>query len=191
MTGRWMDLQNVSAEPQLERKIDAILSKYDGHVQLAYELDDILKKEAYRWIGENPLEFLKLGFLRLQETYFKGAWDIRLWAMNELPSLSDPEEEHSYRRSLSFFYSLSDVLIYLLSSFGLLFMLVNIAPIARSVFRWEINLPERILIPTINLAFFVLIVFAFEGQARYNYPVLYLLIMGMFATLTNIRFQRS
>ena len=182
VTGRWMDLQDVPAAPELERKIGDILDKYDGQVQLAYELDELLKGEAYRWIGENPLEFLKMGFFRLQETYFMGAWDVRSWAMNEVPSTLDPQEDVAYRRSLSLFHTLSDVLIYVLSSFGLVYMLVNLIPVARAS-RWDINLPDRILIPTINLAFFVLVVFIFEGQARYNYPVLFLLIIGMFATL--------
>lgn len=183
LTGGWMDLQDVPAAPELEKTVDAVLRKYGGYVQQAYELEPVLKEAAYRWIAENPLEFLKLGFLRVKGTFFMGAWDIRSWAMNEVPSTQDPGEDVSYRRSLSFFHSLSDVLVYLLSSCGLLYMLINIIPVARAVLQKGINLPDRILIPTVNLAFLVLVIFVFEGQARYNFPALFLLICGMFSLL--------
>lgn len=183
LTGGWMDLQDVPAAPELEKTVDTVLRKYGGYVQQAYELEPVLKEAAYRWIAENPLEFLKLGFLRVKGTFFMGAWDIRSWAMNKVPSTQDPGEDAAYRRSLSFFHSLSDVLVYLLSSCGLLYMLINIIPVARAVLRKGINLPDRILIPTVNLAFLVLVIFVFEGQARYNFPALFLLICGMFSLL--------
>lgn len=184
LTGGWMDLRDVPATPELEKTVEAILDKYGGYVQQAYELEPVLKEAACRWIAENPLEFLKLGFLRVKATFFMGAWDIRSWAMNEVPSTQDPGEDAACRRSLSFFHSLSDVLVYLLSSCGLLYMLINIVPVARAVLRRKgLSVPDRILIPTVNLAFFVLVVFVFEGQARYNFPTLFLLICGMFSFL--------
>ena len=183
MTGGWIDLQDVPATPELEKTVDAVLRKYGGYVQRAYELEPVLKEAASRWIAENPLEFVKLGFLRLKATFFMGAWDIRSWAMNEVPSTQDPGEDAAYRRSLSFFHSLCDVLVYLLSSFGLLYLLANIFPVARAFLRRGICLPDRILIPTVNLAFFVLVIFVFEGQARYNFPTLFLLICGLFSFL--------
>ncbi|MGI5881821.1 MAG: hypothetical protein ACOX7L_01995 [Dethiobacteria bacterium] len=178
LTGSWMDLREVPAGPELQETINVTLRRSGGYVQLAADLEPALKKAARRWITENPLEFVKLGFLRLKQTFFMGAWDIRSWAMNGLPSTQDPREEISFRRNLSFFHSLSDVLIYILSSCGLLYMLVHLFPVARAIFRRELHLPDPILIPTINLAFLVFVIFAFEGQARYNFPALPLLIIA-------------
>jgi 4-amino-4-deoxy-L-arabinose transferase-like glycosyltransferase len=183
VTVGWMDPLDVPATAELERAKRDILQRYNGQVQLSYELDPDLKEAASRWIAAHPLEFMKLGFLRLRTTFFMGAWDLRSWAMNELPPTNDLREEADYRRGLSFFHALCDTLVYLLSSFGLWFMFASIIPVGKAIWRKGPALPDRVLIPTINLAFFLFIIFVFEGQARYNYPALFLLITGLFSAL--------
>ena len=184
VTGGWMDPLNVPGTAELDRAKRDILQRHNGQVQLAYELDPVLKSAATRWIAANPLEFMKLGFLRIKTTFFMGAWDLRSWAMNGLPSTNDLQIDPGYRRSLSFFHSLSDIMVHILSSVGILYMLANIIPVGKAILRKAPPLPDSVLIPTINLAFFMLIVFVFEGQARYNYPTLVLLIAGLFSVLS-------
>ena len=182
VSGGWMDPLDIPAPERLQEEKKEILEKYDGHVQLAYELDPLLRKEALRWIAAHPLDFLELGIIRLKTTFFMGAWDIRSWGMNGLPSTQDLKEEPGYRRALSFFHALSDVLIYLLSSMGLWYMFVGLIAAGKAVWRKERGrLPDGALITVINLAFLVLVIFVFEGQARYNFPALFLLITGLFS----------
>lgn len=187
ISGNWMSLRDVPASPEMKKEIEEILDRHYGQAQLAPELDSILKSDAKEWIIQNPIEFMKLGFLRIKQIYFMGAWDIRSWTANELPLIEDKAEPVEYRRSLSFLYSLSDVLIYTISSVGLLYMLLNIFPIIHAVFRKEIKIADYIALPTLNLAFFLGIFFVFEGQARYNYPVLFLLAFCTFVTMEQVR----
>jgi len=180
VTGAWMPLKEVPASPYLKKQIEAELDKNQGNEKLAPHLDEVLKPAAKQWIKVNPGDFARLGLLRIKQTFFSGAWDIEAWTMNEMAETADEEENPiRFQRNLNTFYATADILVYLLCSAGILYLLLNIKPLLLGLFTRR-RLSDAILIPSLNTAFFLAIYFVFEGQARYNYPLLFLFIICLF-----------
>ncbi len=180
VTGAWMPLKEVPASPHLKKQIEEELMKNQGNEKLAPHLDEVLKPAAKQWIKENPGDFARLGLLRIKQTFFSGAWDIEAWTMNEMAETADEEENPiRFQRNLNTFYATANILVYLLCSAGILYLLLNIKSLLLGLFTRR-RLSDAILIPSLNTAFFLAIYFVFEGQARYNYPLLFLFIICLF-----------
>jgi len=180
VTGAWMPLKEVPASPHLKKQIEEELMKNQGNEKLAPHLDEVLKPAAKQWIKENPGDFARLGLLRIKQTFFSGAWDIEAWTMNEMAETANEEENPiRFQRNLNTFYATADILVYLLCSAGILYLLLNIKPLLLGLFARR-RLSDAMLIPSLNTAFFLAIYFVFEGQARYNYPLLFLFIICLF-----------
>lgn len=178
VTGGWMDLRDVPASPQLKKQIDAELVKNQGNEKLAPHLDKILKSAAQQWIKDNPGDFARLSLLRIKQTFFSGAWDIEAWTMNEMAA-TEGEDPVRFQRKLNTFYAAADILAYLLCTAGVLYMLLNIKPLFLGLFTRR-RLSDAILIPSLNTGFFLAVYLVFEGQARYNYPLLFLFAICLF-----------
>jgi len=180
ITGAWMPLKEVPASPHLKKQIEAELVKNQGNEKLAPHLDKVLKPAAKQWIKDNPGDFTRLGLLRIKQTFFSGAWDIETWTMNEMAATADEEENPiRFQRNLNTFYGTADILVYLLCSAGILYLLLNIKPLLLGLFTRR-RLSDAILTPSLNTAFFLTIYFVFEGQARYNFPLLFLFVICLF-----------
>jgi hypothetical protein len=186
-TGAWMPLSEIYASPELRAKMDSILNHGSRSEKLAHELEVVFKPEAKKWIRENPCEFTKLGLLRLKATFFSGAWDIEAWAANEFKEKQDLWTEIEYVRSANAFRAVTDFIINLLSAFGFMYVLLNVKNILWGLFKKDETLNDLITIPALNIAFFIAIYFVFEGQARYNFPVLLFLIIAMTISLDMIK----
>lgn len=185
VNGGWMPLKDAAASPQLRAQIDEILEHGKRSEKLAYELDPLLKAEGKRWILAHPLEFAKLGILRVQTTFFNGAWDIGSWAMNGLYP-GTPFWTVELERDLKAFRAVSDALLNSMNGLAFAFVLLAAIPVVRSLFRREEKLPVGMILPTVNVSFFILIYFVFEGQARYNFPVLFLLAVCAVLAVSSI-----
>jgi hypothetical protein len=186
-TGAWMPLSEIYASPELRAKMDSILNHGARSEKLAHELEVIFKPEAKEWIQENPWEFTKLGLLRLNATFFSGAWDIEAWTANEFKEKQDWWTEIEYLRSANAFRAVTDFVINLLSAFGFMYVLLNVKNILWGLFKKDETLNDLITIPTLNIAFFIAIYFVFEGQARYNFPVLFFLILATVVILDRMK----
>ena len=193
VTGAWMPLKEVPASPQLKKQIDAELKKHQDNEKLAPHLDKILKPAAQQWIKDNPGGFARLGLLRIKQTFFSGAWDIEAWTMNKMAETAAEEENPiRFERNLNTFYATADILVYILCSVGILYLLLSIKPLLLGLFTRQ-RLGDAVLIPSLNTAFFLAVYFVFEGQARYNYPLLFLFIICLFiiGQKTSAGLQRS
>ncbi len=175
--GAWMPLDQVPVSPELQRQINDILQNGDRSIKLAYELDPILKEEAKKWIVNNPMKFIELGLIRLKVIFFGGAWDIHAWAMNEFQGDNQPWTPMEYKRNMNFIFSLTSALLYMLSTFGLIYVFMNVKHILLGLFKKDYPLNDAIIVLTMNLAFFMAVYFVYEGQPRYNYPILFLLVI--------------
>lgn len=193
VNGMWMPLEKVPAEPQLKASIDRELSKNQDNVKLAPGMDKILKPAAQQWIRQNPGDFIKLGLLRLKQTFFSGSQDISAWAMNNIQQTHEQKTSPRYIRNLNFFNAVADILVYILCSAGILYLLLNTGVILRSLFSRQLTLSDAILLPSMNTAFFLAVYFVFEGQPRYNYPLLFLfaISLGIMMHKTSTGLQRS
>jgi hypothetical protein len=178
VNGAWMPLKEVPASPELKKQIEVELIKSQGSEKLAPHLDKLLKPAAKQWIKDNPGGFARLGLLRIKQTFFSGSWDIEAWTMNGMAE-TKPENPISFQRNLNAFYTLANILVYILCSAGILYLLLSIKPLLLGLFTRQ-RLSHAILIPSLNTAFFLAIYFIFEGQARYNYPLLFLFVICLF-----------
>ncbi len=183
--GGWMDYHQIKKPEALEQAIEAEVQSHGASVKTAPNLEVLLKPYAVDYIRANPLEFLKLGVIRIHATYFDGAWDLDAWTMNEvsydklseiLPSFGDVDE-FTYARFMNFFRALSDIILGVISGFGIIYVFMNIFRMIRALYKQNLNLESFVVIPAINLAFVSLVFFVYEGQPRYNFIVLFLLIM--------------
>lgn len=193
VNGMWMPLEKVPASPQLKKDIQRELSQNQDNVKLAPGLDKVLKPAAKQWISDNPGDFMKLGLLRLKQTFFSGAEDIRAWAMNDIQSTPAQKDSPRFNRNLNFFNGVADILVYILCSAGIMYLLLNLGAIFKSLFSRDLTLSNAILMPSLNTAFFLAIYFVFEGQPRYNYPLLFLfaITLGIIMHKTSQGLQRS
>jgi hypothetical protein len=178
VNGAWMPLGEIPASPDLQKKIDAELAENQGSEKLAPHLEQVLKPVAKQWIKDNPGGFLLLGLLRLKQTFFTGAWDLGAWAMNEIEQ-GEQANPVFFRRNLNAFFAAADILIYILCSAGILYFLLSIKPLLQGLFTRR-RLSDSISVPGLHIAFFLAIYFVFEGQARYNFPLLFLFIICLF-----------
>jgi len=179
VSGSWMPLEKVPASPQLKIQIQRELNKNQNNVKLAPGLDKVLKPAAKQWISQNPGTFMQLGLLRLKQTFFSGAQDISAWAMNDIQRTKEQKTSTRFNRNLNFFNAIADILVYILASAGILYLLLNLKIMLRSLFSRQLCLSDQILLPSLNTAFFLAIYFVFEGQPRYNYPLLFLFAISL------------
>lgn len=182
-TGAWMPLEAVKAPQKVKKEVASILQK--KHVKVAHEIEPIIKKQAKSWIIENPIEFFKLGSLRIHQTFFKGAWDLEAWTSNDTKKIDEQykkwekEEQRFYLRDKNFSRAMKDIVVYILNSFGIIYMLTSIKPILVAFFKKDYKLNYELLIPAVNTAFFIAVDFVYEGQTRYNFPLLFIFAMSM------------
>lgn len=174
--GAWMDLSQTGATDALSGEINKYLAG-PGGLKAAAELEPVLKNAALEYIKSNPLEFLKLGVLRVYETFFTGSNDVSQWAMNGwTPNRRDRNLWDALLNIISFIFSVS-ALIFAFTGVRGLFA-------ASAKHRTDGAGFHKSMI-TLNIVFFTAVVFVFEGQARYAFPVYLFMICAFMFLITD------
>jgi len=190
ISGSWMPLEDTVMSDGTRALMEAILD--DGRsVKQAYELELPLAREASKWIHDNRLAYMQLGLMRIQKTYFHGADDILDWTMNDWKYEEGAPSEYKDKRHTAFAMSLFTVMVNIVSAAGFIFLFLYFWPYLKSCFTKKrfMDGPENLLF--LNIAFFALIVFAFEGQPRYNHSVLIFFIAALVWICDKVVSQRS
>lgn len=135
------------------------------------KVDEAGKKYAFNWIIHNPYSFAKIGLKKLDNVFIK--YDDGYWSTMKL--------ENS--KSFPYAAMLGKVNkgIHLVTMFfigAFLFILIF------KVFSHK-SLDHLSLVLLMNIAFYVLITFVFEGQPRYLFPLWPLFIICICYTFTN------
>ncbi len=174
--GGWMSLEAIYKTPELQEKIDAHLENGERSVKLASDIELDFKEAAVGWIKQNPVEFLKLGVIRLHSTYFNGTWDLHQWTFNRLQAehTGDPV---ALSRNMKLFKAVGDVFLAILSVSGLLFVLFNLKTLLFGLFNKR-RYRDALLVPLLHLGFISAVYFVYEGQPRYNQPVIPFLLIA-------------
>lgn len=205
--GGYMPLDSIEKTPELAEKINQHLQSGALSLKLAANIETDLKPAAKQWIAENPVEFLKLGIIRIHSTLFNGAWDIDAWTMNgygedgkakpaltpdgkasgsstdnasgkgqtELTEKEKKAQQIIWQRQTNFFRSINDISQGILTSFGVVFVLANLPIFFSGIVSTKRRLGAAISIPLLNIGFICAVVLVYEGQPRYNFPLLFLL----------------
>ncbi|WP_053954762.1 glycosyltransferase family 39 protein [Inediibacterium massiliense] len=182
-TGAWMDLEDVKAPKEVKEQVRNILKT--KNVKVAHEIEPIIKPQGKKWILSHPITFFKLGTLRLEETFFGGTWDIEAWTANDNEKIKKEydtwkkQRQVNYTRDMNFKMAYQNIIVYILTSFGMIYMIIGIKPMIIALFKREYKLPYDLLIPFFNTVFLTAVYFVYEGQARYNFPLLFLFAIAM------------
>jgi len=179
--GGWQSFDDIYKPQGLQEKIDQHLSNPLGSVKIASDIELDFKPEAQTWIRENSLEFMKLGVIRVHSTYFYSSWDIEDWAMNgyrEKLLKENPQDEKKIARHFNFMMASFDIMLFIITGFSLMYIILNFKDIVSAIFLMKKKINALTSIVFLNLSYISLVYFVYEGQPRYNFIVLFLLIIA-------------
>jgi 4-amino-4-deoxy-L-arabinose transferase-like glycosyltransferase len=187
--GGYMRVEKADTYAKVENQIKREPGEPEGSFK--HRRGKLFGKEAKNWIIHHPTTFAVLGFLRVQKTFFKGAPDLSAWAMNHLkeekqkgPSLY---QEIFTPRRMNAFLAFASFCLYILSTFGFLYVFVYAKDVLLVLFRRREPLPPIIVLPVLHIAFFIAVYFVFEGQPRYSFPILFMFTICLAAGLHMMR----
>ncbi|NFM45720.1 hypothetical protein FDB72_06150 [Clostridium botulinum] len=179
--GAWMQIANIDISDKLKKQFKkynfnyrTIVEDEVDQVMLKPELNDLFKKEAKKWIINNPIKFIKIGTIRVKNTFFNGAGDIYQWGTN-----GAEEKNNLFILKSNYMRYFSNYYIYILSFFGFFYIIYNLKNILISFFKKNSNISYIESILFFNILYFIFISFVFEGQQRYNFPILFLCAISM------------
>lgn len=174
ITGTWMNAYKVEATDEFKTKLQNVGYIYDVDAQtekaqnlINPKASKIFQQGAVNWIVNNPGEFISLGVLRIISVFFDGASDIKLWGFE--PNIWNNLTANQIRL-FKVGLGLSNILIYTLSISVIIMVVLNI----KNMFLKQTEFP--LLLILWSIAFFYAIYFVVEGQSRYNFPTLFLMI---------------
>ncbi|PLR78263.1 hypothetical protein CU633_07040 [Bacillus sp. V3-13] len=167
-TGTYMDPDHVTTSQAFKEKISKLEPK-------TIAADEAYKEEALKWIINNPLDFVKLGLLRVKNTFFTNPWDIPQYTMTGI-DFHNLSETNNKIYTIS--YQLLDGFLLVTNILGFIYVFMNVFIILFTMFKKNKKLSYLQIIPTLNIGMFTLIHFVFEGQPRYAFPVLFLLVLS-------------
>ncbi|MCL2855339.1 MAG: glycosyltransferase family 39 protein [Defluviitaleaceae bacterium] len=185
VNGLWMNPLRATADfPDRHAILEQAL---DGRtIHQAYDVEPYLSAWAREWISQNPVEYLKLGVLRVYRTFFDGANDIPQWAANVSPMYDEGLTEAQrtwHRRNHNFLEASAGIITFILNGTGFLFMFAMVKKYAVGLFTKNGRISLHTAIIFINLAFLIVIPFFFEGQARYAFPAFIFVIPAAVAAI--------
>ncbi len=171
--GTWMNAFKVPATEEFKQELRDVGFEYDvdhitektQNLRNAYS-GDIFKKEAIKWIIHHPSEFIALGCLRIVNVFFDGASDVQLWGFENLGQMTIMQN-----RLFKVFMGVADSIIYVISASFIFVLVLNI----KRIFSKKANL--SLLLIVWSTLFFYAVYFVIEGQARYNFPTLFMLFV--------------
>lgn len=159
--GRWMPVDDI---PNSITKTN----KYKNANMT--EKNHMLKSAAKKWILKHPGDFIKLGYLRLKNTYYL-ADDI-------LYTTFGSNVPQGIQGKL---YNYNSIIKHILLIPALLFMLFYSVYIIYCLFTHRQKSLNGILTLGLIISYmFACVYFVTEGQARYSFPVMFLIIIYFF-----------
>lgn len=172
--GSWMNSYRIPASEEFKRKLKDVGFEYDvdhiteknQNLRNAYS-GEIFKDEAIKWIKSHPIEFFSLGCLRVINVFFDGASDVKLWGFENLDKMTITQN-----RIFKVFMGVADTIIYVISTSFIFLIILNI----KKIFSNKADF--SLLLVCWSVLFFYAVYFVIEGQARYNFPTLFLLLIS-------------
>ena len=131
------------------------------------------------WARNNPVEYMKLGVMRVYQTFFAGTNDIQQWTMNGYR-----DDLALYQRNSRLFNAVFNTITYILNAAGFIFIGISFVFFIKRFFSLTAVSDSLTGIILINVSFFVLLAFVYGGEARYAFPV-FLFMIPAFVRLIN------
>jgi hypothetical protein len=188
--GGWLPIESIPKSKELKKALakygysDKTENTPQGNkVTSEPNIDRILRGEAIHWIATNPFSFATLGVIRIYNAFFTAGSDIKDWAM----AGAFPNRGPMLNRLVNLFIASSTWMTLFLSINGFIYFFFNSKPVLSAIIRRDEIIKERYYVPVLNLAFFIMLFFVFEGQPRYGYPLFMLFAFNAATILLVIR----
>lgn len=166
-TGSWQNPFNIPDSPLLKYKNPN--DKFWNEVKV----DEDGKKYAFQWIKSNPLQFCKIGFIKLKNVFLVP--DTGHWSTVKLEN----NQAFKYDNLLAFINTKIHYFTIIVMYVYFILLVVNL------ILKRTKDLKLHLII-IMNVLFYVAITFVFEGQSRYLFPLWPLLICGVVYTFEDI-----
>lgn len=137
------------------------------------KVDEEGKKAAFHWILQNPESFLKLGLKKVKNTFLTS--DSCFWSTDYLST----GNKFKYKSTLQ----LINKKIHL---FTLILMILYFGLIIIKLVKGSLKSVTVHAIIILNVIFFLVITFVFEGQPRYLFPLWPIFILAIVYTFKSI-----
>lgn len=184
--GGFMPLDKIAKTPEFAAKIDAHLEYGNKSLKNASDIELDLGPAAKQWIKENPREFLKLAVIRVHSTFFNNTWDVEAWNMNKFGATQTKWTPVGYDRLMHFVRAVNDIAFMVMASASLLWCIIKGFPMLLGAFQKRRRYSVGRIVPILNMGFVVAVCFVYEGQPRYNYPVIFLMLLMMGMVMESI-----
>ncbi len=137
------------------------------------KVDEEGKIAAYKWIKNNPVQFITLGFKKVKNTFLTS--DSGFWSTDYLstPGNSPYKKPLALVNKKLHFFTLIMMFLY--------FIIIGAKTLCKTIKNYIIH-----IMIIINILFFLAITFVFEGQPRYLFPLWPIFIIAIVYTLKNL-----
>jgi hypothetical protein len=171
-TGAWLPFSSIHVSAAFRQQLLQMGVRYpDVPTNQGYApLDPLFMAQARLWIFTHPLQFAHLGTLRLRDTFFNGAWDVRSYASDGLTN-----QQVANSPLLRVFFRLATLALATLSVAGFVTVGLGVAQVVWAVSsraRRGRAMSPALAYPATLGAYYLVVLFATEGQPRYAFPAL-------------------
>ncbi|ADK14400.1 hypothetical protein [Clostridium ljungdahlii] len=162
--GRWMPAADVE---------DSIVNKPEYKKANRTEQNKMLSAAAKKWIKSHPVDFIKLGFKRLLNTYF--------WSDDVTYSTYGSGVNRSYVHTLFAIDNIIRVIVFLST---IIYVLLYSLRTLYSIFKGRSDELDKFKLYLIMLFFmFTSVYFVTEGQGRYSFPEIFIAVYCCYFSL--------
>lgn len=168
-TGAWMPFSAIHISASFRQQLLQHGVRYPTvPVNQGYApLDPLFMAQAQHWIISHPAQYGHLCFLRMRNTFFNGAWDVRGYTADGLT-----DQQIASSLPLRMFFRLANVSLSTLSVGGFLIAALGCALAVRALVRRDVRMAPALAYPALLSAYAIVTFFATEGQPRYSFPSL-------------------
>ncbi|APM38814.1 hypothetical protein BS101_08630 [Clostridium kluyveri] len=169
-SGRWMAASKVE---------NSIVNTEEYKKANKTEQNKMLSDAAKKWIKNHPVQFIELGFKRLYNTYF--------WGDDVLYSTYNSGVSAYYNKVLFAVTNTIKIIVFLPA---ILYILIYFLKTLIYIFQGRSQVLDKFTVYSIVIFFmFTSIYFITEGQGRYSFPEIFIMVYCFYFFLKNL-FQR-
>ncbi|HZC05688.1 MAG TPA: glycosyltransferase family 39 protein [Ktedonobacterales bacterium] len=168
-TGAWMPFSAIHISASFrEQLLQHGVTYPNVPVNQGYApVDPLFMAQAQRWIITHPAQYAHLGVLRLRNTFFNGAWDVRGYTADGLT-----DQQIASSLPLRLFFRLANLSLVTLSVGGFIVAALGCARAVRALVRRDARMAPVLAYPALLGVYAIATFFATEGQPRYSFPSL-------------------
>lgn len=173
--GAWMRISDINVSDKIIGEFKKEGFNFGGTLEEELKavnsnprLEAIFKSEAKKWIVNHKIDFFYLGIKRMKNTFFSGSFDINEWCLNGKAPINN-----MIKGNITF-TAVTSGLISSMCLLSFIYALMILLKALYGVVKKEKYFEYYRLLLSILIMFISSTYFVFEGQPRYNFPLLFI-----------------